>query len=79
MKGASMQKEGVGEGVEGGRGKGVEARSERKHKPNIKLAMDAVNTELVHRSRPWCTSNFPSGIHPKTMAATDAKTPTIIA
>lgn len=51
----------------------------RKNEPKTKLATAAVSMLLAHKSRPWWTLNFPSGIQPIIMATTDAKNPTTIA
>ena len=49
------------------------------HSPKAKLAIDAVNTLLAHSKKAWLRLNLPSGIHPNTMAATEARKPTAMA
>lgn len=41
--------------------------------------MKAVATLLEHSSTAWLIWNFPSGIHPRTTAATAARKPTTVA
>ena len=44
--------------------------------PNTKDANAAVSTLLAPSKKAWFRSNFPSGIHPKIIAATAARKPT---
>lgn len=49
------------------------------HLPCSREAMKAVATLLEHSSTAWLIWNFPSGIQPRTTAATAARNPTTVA